>query len=1181
LKVSQVTRIRIGDLPVIELSRQSLSIPESSFHLFAKNLKSFNCPDIQPHILCEQINEVLNNLNFGNDSQATLLAKTEPDQGKGILVESKYLNLQNLSSHSLSYESSTTITSLPTPSKEVYLKLVREQLLRIRLAPPTKPEEVGFRDSFGYVVRYKDGKREPPGEATYDTAIAVVALATSNYKQHTWEAEKTNLAIEELLDILLEKSWGNRDEFGRTHPIRHPDHFDYDGARNKIRARPLSKDSFGQILAAAYYAYQCPNSSGMVREKARALIQKWTDYLVLNQWRLHSNYIPGEFESIPNPGGDGDLCKNIFDKDGKQIDYVGLETFLLFPHEIYALQNVASRLGIPTNGWNIWLNATVELKQTIADVAASYIGDAAGRGLDYVLQRLKYSKSYSIQLGPADWNLGKVEGEFTVGIPNDVRRKTVTTFSDAIRDIIRESARLSDFPDQAGELLGLVINRILNLFPEVLGPSSWRSIITGLMQQITPWLDGSAWVEAATFIATLQILKKDPAKPYVISYPFWCFAVEFETRPEMADLLKPFVREFFSFLRGRDNPNGLWAWLSEDSGRIQEQLQFFVDNDPNQWWQSAYENTAYNVWKTESRNKDVKDFSRGAPRLDYLVLEGLDEKGYPTGLPDIVLDLNSFLKAAEDALGNFLGSIKEQFERLGQYAREWLDQSGKLVRELWEKGGLYTRELFQNGQRIVRLINQFGGSVEEWLWGTDGVFQRYGKWWRSTVDGTVQDADMVIVLLRDVAGQLRQTIWGTDGVFQRYDKWWRSAVDGTTRDADRVERKLRSALGQIREWRWGNDGAFQQYVRWWRSAVDGTAQAADIIEVQLRDAAGQLETKFFGTDGVFQRSIRWWRSAVDGTAQAADIVESRFRDAAGQLRQTISGTDGVFQRSIRWWRSAVDGTVQDADIVESRFRNAAGQLEETIRGTDRVFKRFRRWWRSAVDGGVIENDKVVEVFRDPAGQLEETFWGTDGAFQQFRRWWRSAEDGVVQDADRVVVIFRDAAGQLAAWNWGTDGAFQRYREWWRSAVDGTAQAADIIVFQLRDAAGQLEDWKWGTGGAFQRYRKWWRSAKDGTVNNTDRVILQLRDAAGQFEEWIWGADGVFQRYGQWLKSSLDGSTVKDLITLFTQLSNGNRTVETWNSAGEYAKSVFDSEGNWIGGIRIPFPEWPPRIWNNL
>ncbi len=58
-------------------------------------------------------------------------------------------------------------------------------------------------------------------------------------------------------------------------------------------------------------------------------------------------------------------------------------------------------------------------------------------------------------------------------------------------------------------------------------------------------------------------------------------------------------------------------------------------------------------------------------------------------------------------------------------------------------------------------------------------------------------------------------------------------------------------------------------------------------------------------------------------------------------------------------------------------------------------------------------------------------------------------------------------------------------------------------------------------------------------------------------------------------SSNGAATAADLIKKLTQLPNGNKIVETWD-AGRYGRSVFDAAGNWIDGIRIPLPTWPPR-----
>lgn len=77
-------------------------------------------------------------------------------------------------------------------------------------------------------------------------------------------------------------------------------------------------------------------------------------------------------------------------------------------------------------------------------------------------------------------------------------------------------------------------NRVLNLFPDVLGRDSWRSILTNSIQQVLPWMTNSGWVEALSFIGSLQLLKKLDISS--ISYPLWIYAVECETRSEMKDL---------------------------------------------------------------------------------------------------------------------------------------------------------------------------------------------------------------------------------------------------------------------------------------------------------------------------------------------------------------------------------------------------------------------------------------------------------------------------------------------------------------------------------------------------------------------------------------------------------------------------------------------------------------------
>lgn len=106
-----------------------------------------------------------------------------------------------------------------------YKLLARNELLR-------QSTGICFRDHYGFVVDYNEetkGKLTPttPGEACLHTAIAGIAIATGNYSQDEWEKANANQLLIELLNTLLDHGWGNKDNLGREHPIRHPDWLDF------------------------------------------------------------------------------------------------------------------------------------------------------------------------------------------------------------------------------------------------------------------------------------------------------------------------------------------------------------------------------------------------------------------------------------------------------------------------------------------------------------------------------------------------------------------------------------------------------------------------------------------------------------------------------------------------------------------------------------------------------------------------------------------------------------------------------------------------------------------------------------------------------------------------------------------------------------------------------------------
>ncbi len=776
-----------------------------------------------------------------------------------------------------------------------------------------------FRDRSGYVGHYDvlNGETHGDGEGTLFTAIAAIAIATGNYHQDEWESAEANTALEELLGTLMTESWGNRDGMGREHPIRHSQVLDYDKARNAFRQSPMTKDSFGAIVAAAHYAYDNPHSTPAVRQLARDLMTKWSEYLVLNQWRTHSNYIAGEFDSEerektdPNTGEkkNYDVYKHIFNENGEHKTFKGPEGFLLLPHEIYAFQNVAADMGIATNPWTVLSAMPAAFIQTIGDVAAPYLGDAAGQGIGYILDRLNFGRDYDIKVNLGGREVSVLKGNYSIGIPQGTRDRIVTEFSHFITDAIQEAIRsynfqdqfrLDDFQSQSGDLVGLALNRILDLLPDQLGKDSWRSILTGAVQQVLPWLSYSGLIETGTFIVTLQTLKDDKvfdrfeSKPDVASYTMWSYATEFETRPEMADLLKPFVQEFFSFLRADGNPNSLWAWLAEDKGRVNEHLRMFelrmsdpVNNGGTLSSEFAYSSTKFNEFLSRTG-----DTNKLFPRLDYIVLQGLAEKGPPRGVSDVVSDWGKkFADAAEKAFGQFVEGVKEGVRKAGEYVKEQWDAAGGYIKERWDAAGNYLVERRDAAGKYV---------TERWDAAGNYVQERgdaAGKYYTEQRDaaGAVlskgwKDGSRWVSQTLDKSGQvLKEWIYYDDAGQKIYQ--WRTWANGKLTNFEQyttsglieinkyistsgkwVSQTLDSAGKVLKEWIYYDDAG--QKIYQWRTWADGK-----LTNFEQYTNTGLIEiNKFINTSG------QWISQKLNSAGQV--LQEWIYYDAAGsKLKQ--------------------------------------------------------------------------------------------------------------------------------------------------------------------------------------------------------------------------------------------------------------------------------------------------------
>jgi hypothetical protein len=70
----------------------------------------------------------------------------------------------------------------------------------------------------------------------------------------------------------------------------------------------------------------------------------------------------------------------------------------------------------------------------------------------------------------------------------------------------------------------------------------------------------------------------------------------------------------------------MWAWLAEDTGRVNEHLATFYTASPYRWSKFAYGSTGYGDWvndvvaSPEEIDGKPNPENRQSPRLDYLVL---------------------------------------------------------------------------------------------------------------------------------------------------------------------------------------------------------------------------------------------------------------------------------------------------------------------------------------------------------------------------------------------------------------------------------------------------------------------------------------------------------------------------------------------------------------------------------
>lgn len=1024
---------------------------------------------------------------------------------------------------------------------EVYKSNVRNDLVN-------SFTDDGYVDDFGYVVKFKgcNGSKDGIGEATLHTAIAIIALASGNYNRDQWEKLNANSHIQGFLETLLTHSWGNRDSLNREHPIRHPEDIDYAADGSEIRKAPLSKDSFGAIMAACYYSYDCPHTSVAVKQKARDLFQKWMDYLIAFQWRTHSSthpsYFEGEWEKHNcNSGGKECDYKNIYsDRNKGSKSFKGPETFILLPHEIYSLKNVGTKLGYITADINPWTTSLpASLQQTLVDYVTPHIVKQASALFEYIIYRIgDWEVPYSIDLGFGNnWYHGKIEGDFSIGVFTDsFKRNLVNEFQNVLSDAIRETFRLIIAGNhQTPEIFDLVLNRVLDLLPDVLGRDSWKSIMLGSFQQLLPWLNGEKWLEFASYYATILFLERK-FSTFVVNYSVWSIAVSCEIDPLLNTLLRSPLEGLYRSSDGKNHPYTILAWLINNDAVVENHLQIFENNDPLAWDKYAFDSTEFNIWKNEKvilpPGTERCDFDI-IHRLDYLICEGLYEKGSPSLAQEVVESWwKNFLGYADELLQNSLKGIEEQIFNGGVFERILPAGSHRVIKEIWNSNGSFIREIYDNGVLTNKVFSDVNGLYKIWQWDAIGTFISYKQWKNIMPDGTLLNTDLIESVFRD-AGRLRKIIWNNNAVVL-VEEWWKSKLDGSTIANDLESRIKRGADGLLEKWTWARDGSITSYNKWWKSTINGGADAVDALERFVRNSNGYVTRILFEKGGAFKERLEYFTSDKLGKVLDINLSKVLTRDKATK------------------------------------------ELKRWIYEKGKILKTYHRWYTSTVDGLALPEDIDYRLKRAADGVVEDLKYYRDGALEFANKWLKSDIAGNVEIDSQIYSIARKVNGYIKEINWATNGALLRVSEWWRSTKDGLAVADDLVRKLEREISGKLTEIQYQTNKTLKSFFVWSNSNLAGGAIADDMTEKTVRYLGGKLEKSIWDNGKYINTV--WSNSTALGAAIpEDVVERYTENIDGTKLYETWEKTGKYTKTVYDVLGNIISGARRHLPDWPPTI----
>ncbi|RYZ87905.1 MAG: hypothetical protein EOP04_10570 [Proteobacteria bacterium] len=635
--------------------------------------------------------------------------------------------------------------------------------------------------------------------------------------------------------------------------------------------------------------------------------------------------------------------------------------------------------------------------------AAPVIARVASQALNEILKLLTFQEHVKFGLGPVDWALGAVEDIFEIIIPDSVREKIVKQFENFIADTIREFIKVGTIPF---DIVTTAVDRILDFFPDELGKNSWKTVLLGAISDIMPWLSFEAIWELLILIAGIEALKYPTMPESNIAFLMWSYTAVCETRPDYAAILHPILDEFFKFLRGNDNANGTWAWLAGDGGRVADEINLFETHNLRNWESFAFGSTKFGEWERKIP-KILKErpgvppitFEKEFPRIDYLVLHGLREKGPPKLLTTTIGNwFNNFLNFAKEALKKFIEWLKRKFNEGLKFVQEVLAEGYRVVKKIYEKVTTalgdtyqYAEEIFMNGVRVARkLYDQFGNVLENFY---------------------------------EDAGRFVEEVWDSAGNF---------ISKGIFRAGSMIERTFMK------------EG--QKVIDAWRTGV------ADFSR-QIFNSSG-LKTFEAIARGVFSEEI---------FTSIGSLLKTVWKFAPNYLSIGSVDLNAAISRLENWGSSVVNHTWNETlngikyigeqlwEGVKVFTRTAEtlanGLYQEVVIPFSKSLREVTKWWANEAGKAI---DMVKRQVLEPTGQVIDEVWTWTGAKvdQYTKEVWKDMSRFTKQSIETITIglsytvkLFNDAGREIS-----------------RLIADGVGriiEATGVFVNKTADAIGDI------------------------------------------------------------------------------------------------------------------------------